>query len=124
VLALTAFGVVAALLALNKVGSPQYVTWYVAPVLLGLLADARRFLLPAVVVPVLAALTQAVYPWFYVELVRGDPLLLLLLALRNLLEVALLGWAVLQLARPRLLRPAPARPAAARIPALEPAAAP
>jgi hypothetical protein len=99
VLALTAFGLVAALLALNKVGSPQYVTWYAAPVLLGLLVDPRRFAVPAIVVPVLAVLTQLVYPWAYFELVGGDRLLLAVLALRNALELVLLGWAVLQLAR-------------------------
>jgi hypothetical protein len=124
VLALTAFGLVAALLALNKVGSPQYVTWYLAPVLLGLLADARRFLLPAVVVPVLAGLTQLVYPWFYFPFVRGDLVLLLVLGVRNLLELVLLGWAVLQLARPALLRRVPSASARVRAADLDPAPAP
>ncbi len=64
VVALTAFGLVAAFLALNKVGSPQYLTWFVAPVLLGL-ATTRRFRFPAVVVPIMAVLTQLVYPWGY-----------------------------------------------------------
>jgi hypothetical protein len=117
VVALTAFGLVAALIALNKVGSPQYVTWYVAPLLLGLLVDGRRFLPPAVAVPVLAALTQVVYPWCYVRFVAGDPALLAVLAVRNALELGLLGWAVVQLARSALLRspasaPAPGTPAA------------
>jgi hypothetical protein len=113
VLALTALGLVAALLALNKVGSPQYVTWYAAPVLLGLLVDARRFLLPAVVVPVLAALTQLLYPWRYFDLVAGDPFLLAVLGLRNALELVLLVWPVVQLVRLRRVRPEAPEPTAA-----------
>lgn len=121
VLALTAFGLVAALLALDKVGSPQYVTWYVAPVLLGLLVDTRRFLLPAAVVPLLAGLTQLVYPWLYLELVAGNGALLAVLAVRNALELVLLGWAVVQLAR-LALHPS-AAPASAAAVAVEPTAA-
>ncbi|MDQ1512487.1 MAG: hypothetical protein QOC59_329 [Microbacteriaceae bacterium] len=98
VLALTALGFVAAVIALNKVGSPQYLTWYVAPVLLGLLVAPRRFRVPAVLVLVLAALTQVVYPWFYYELLLLKPVLLATLTLRNLLELVLLGWTLSVLA--------------------------
>jgi len=93
VIALTALGFVSAVIALNKVGSPQYLTWYVAPVLLGL-ATTNRFRFPAVVVLVMAALTQAVYPWFYGEVTAALPWALVLLDLRNVLEIVLLAWAI------------------------------
>ena len=93
VLALTALGLVSALIALNKVGSPQYLTWYVAPVLLGL-ATTRRFRFPAILVLVMAALTQAVYPWFYRLVIEAVPWAIGVLELRNLLEIVLLAWTV------------------------------
>jgi hypothetical protein len=93
VLALTALGLVSALIALNKVGSPQYVTWYVAPVLLGL-ATTRRFRFPAVLVLVMAVLTQLVYPWFYQLVIEAVPWAIGVLELRNLLELVLLAWTV------------------------------
>jgi len=91
VVALTALGLVSAFVALNKVGSPQYMTWYVAPVLLGLLTT-RRFRFPAVLLLVIAALTQVVYPWCYTLVVNANPALIAILELRNLLEVGLLAW--------------------------------
>lgn len=93
VLALTALGLVSALIALNKVGSPQYLTWYVAPVLLGL-ATTRRFRFPAVLVLVMAVLTQVVYPWFYRLVIGAVPWAIGVLELRNLLELVLLAWTV------------------------------
>lgn len=104
VLALAAFGLVAALIALNKVGSPQYVTWYAAPVVLGLLAATAVFRGIAVAVLVTAALTQAVYPWYYDPVVATEPWAVGLLTARNALEVALLVWTLAALAR---LRPPP-----------------
>lgn len=111
VLALTALGLVSALIALNKVGSPQYLTWYVAPVLLGL-ATTRRFRFPAVLVLVMAVLTQLVYPWFYKLVIDAVPWAIAMLELRNLLEVVLLAWTVGALLRAHAAAPelpAPAR---------------
>jgi hypothetical protein len=51
-----------------------------------------------VLVLVLAALTQVVYPWFYYELLLLKPVLLATLTLRNLLELVLLGWTLSVLA--------------------------
>ena len=93
VLALTALGLVSAFIALNKVGSPQYLTWYAAPVLLGL-ATTRRFRFPAVVVLVMAVLTQVVYPWCYLLVIDAVPWAIGVLELRNLLELVLLAWTV------------------------------
>lgn len=83
------------LVVANKVGSPQFVTWLAAPVVVmlagrpdGVGARARRAV--AVLVLVVAALTQAVFPWGYPALVTGDPAVTLLLATRNAALVGLL----------------------------------
>lgn len=107
VLALVALGLVTAVIAINKVGSPQYFTWFVGPVLLGLLLAPGRFRGVAIFALPLAALTQLVYPWFYDGVLALEPLMLGVLTLRNLLEVALLGWTVRELLR---LRPESSRP--------------
>lgn len=101
VLAVAGLGLVAAVIALNKVGSPQYVTWYVAPVLLGLLVAPRRFRTPATLVAAVAGLTQLVYPWWYDGVLTAQPLPLAVLTVRNALEVVLLGWSLVALARLR-----------------------
>ena len=88
---------VVCLIAFNKVGSPQFISWLAAPVILGLTLRWRGWHTPAFVVAVLAALTQLVYPYLYDYLLVADPLLVLVLTLRNLLEFVLLGWAVVQI---------------------------
>ncbi|TFC80799.1 DUF2029 domain-containing protein [Cryobacterium sp. TmT2-59] len=82
------------LILVNKVGSPQFTAWLAAPVILGLVLRGRAWRLPAVLALAVAALTQLVYPHLYDWLIVADPLLVLVLSLRNLLEVILLGWAV------------------------------
>lgn len=104
VLAVAAFGFVAALIALNKVGSPQYLTWYAAPVILGLVSAPALFRGIAVAVLVTAVLTQAIYPWCYDAVIATEPLAIALLTARNMLQLGLLGWALVVLAR---LRPPP-----------------
>ncbi|MEJ3403465.1 glycosyltransferase 87 family protein [Rathayibacter sp. YIM 133350] len=94
-----AIALVMALIVFNKVGSPQYMCWIAAPVILGVAYRGRRFMLPAVLALVLAALTQAIYPFLYDALLRAHPLVVALLTLRNLAEVALLAWAALALWR-------------------------
>lgn len=96
-IALTALALVTAAVALNKVGSPQYFTWFVAPVALGMLAAPRRFRTPVVLVPVLDVLTQLIYPWGYSHVLALDPVFLVLLDLRDLGEFVLLGWSLLAL---------------------------
>ncbi|WP_375400037.1 glycosyltransferase 87 family protein [uncultured Amnibacterium sp.] len=111
VIALTALALVTAAVALNKVGSPQYFTWFVAPVVLGMLAAPRRFRTPMVLVPLLDVLTQLIYPWNYSKVTSLDPLWLVVLDLRDLGEFVLLGWCLLALLT---LPPAPATIAAHR----------
>jgi hypothetical protein len=93
---------VAALVATNKVGSPQYIGWFAVPVVWGLVAgrgSARRFLPVAVLALPMAFLTQLVYPGFYDQVLTVQPWILVVLTLRNVLEVAILVWAVVLVVR-------------------------
>src|SRR5690606_22202299 len=54
-----------ALIVMNKVGSPQFQTWLIAPVILWLLLDRTRAAVPAVIVLALCGLTCLVYPLTY-----------------------------------------------------------
>ena len=98
-----ALAITTALIVFNKVGSPQYVTWLAVPIVFGLVTAATgrgpSFRMPAVLVLVIAALTQAIYPFLYRELLLLQPLPIVLLDLRNLLYLVLLGWAVRTLVR-------------------------
>lgn len=85
---------VTALITFNKVGSPQYMVWLVAPVVLGLAYQGRAFRTPAILVAVMAALTQAFYPYLYDALLVLNPVMLIVLTLRNALQLAVLGWAL------------------------------
>lgn len=91
---------IAAFMATSRALSPQYVLWLAAPAaaLLGHAwrepdeADAVRPLratLTFVAVAALVALTALVYPWFYDELLAGEPALpVYVLAARNAVLVA------------------------------------
>jgi len=93
-----ALAFVTALIAFNKVGSPQFVSWLAVPIVLGLATSAagsgRSFRTPAILVAVIAALTQVIYPYLYNSLLALDPLLLGTLTVRNVLYFVLLGWAI------------------------------
>lgn len=101
-----------ALIIGNKVGSPQFASWLVVPVLYGLVTarqGGHGFRIPAALALVIALLTQLVYPTFYAELVQLSPVVLGLLTARNLLYLVLLGWATAQLLRLTLGAPATAQ---------------
>jgi hypothetical protein len=85
----------------NKVGSPQYIVWLTTPVVIGLVLDRRRWAKPAILVLVIAALTQGIYPLTYDGLLVAQLGPVLLLNTRNLLLVALFVWSVVRLARVR-----------------------
>ncbi|WP_185022924.1 glycosyltransferase 87 family protein [Curtobacterium sp. PhB115] len=93
---------VAALIATNKVGSPQYIGWFAVPIVWGLVAgtpSARRFLPIAVAALPTAVLTQLIYPAYYDQVLTLQPWMLVVLTLRNVLEVAILAWTVVTLVR-------------------------
>jgi hypothetical protein len=94
-----ALALVVSLIAVNKVGSPQFVCWLAVPVLAGIVARATPFRFPALLTLVLAALTHVVYPHLYWALLSLHPLMLSALTLRNLLYFVLLAWAVRELWR-------------------------
>lgn len=106
-LAPLALAFTAALIAFNKVGSPQFTGWLAVPVVLGLIGETVRgrepgapsFRFPATVSLVLAVLTQVIYPFFYLDLLALDPAMVLVLTVRNALEFVLLGWAVTAVVR-------------------------
>ena len=103
-----ALALVTALIAFNKVGSPQFITWLAVPILLGIVTRAAgrggSFAVPATIGLAIAALTQLIYPYLYTTLLLADPLMVGIITVRNLLLFVLLGWAVraIIVARPDL----------------------
>jgi hypothetical protein len=103
---------VTAFIVFNKVGSPQYLTWIVVPLVTGLVIDRRRWRTTAVLALAIAALTQFVYPLAYGGLLGAQPLPALVLTARNALILVLFVWAVIRVSRVRV---------PGRIPAARPA---
>jgi len=101
VLSPLSLALVVALIAFNKVGSPQFISWLAVPIILGLGArlagSSVSFRVPAVIVLVIAALTQVLYPYLYVYLLNLNTVLLIVITARNLLYFVLLAWAVAEL---------------------------
>lgn len=85
---------VTGLMVTNKVGSPQFHTWLIPPVILWIVFDRVRSRTAALLVLVLCALTFTIYPLTYDQLLRAEALPVLLLTARNLLLVVLLVHAV------------------------------
>lgn len=94
-----ALAFVLVLIVFNKVGSPQFQTWLIAPLVLAIVLDRHRAWPTAVVGLLVAGLTQLVYPLMYAEVLDTDPLAIAVLSARNLTLVVLLAIAVAQLAR-------------------------
>ena len=85
-----ALTLVAALIVVNKVGSPQFQTWLIAPVILWFVWDRARANAPALIVLALCALTCLVYPLNYDALLRAEVLPVVILTARNLLLIVAL----------------------------------
>ncbi|WOF22171.1 hypothetical protein N8K70_12365 [Microbacterium betulae] len=88
-----------AFMVCNKVGSPQFHDWLIAPLVLWLVVDARRARGPAAIALACAALTQLVYPLLYTGVMFAEPVAVVVLTLRNALLVVLLVWTVVRIAR-------------------------
>ena len=87
------------LIVFNKVGSPQFMIWLAVVLVALVYFGINRSKLALVIGAAILLLTQLVYPIYYVELLGLETLPLGLLTLRNLLLVALLIWANLQLSK-------------------------
>lgn len=94
-----ALALVLACIVFNKVGSPQFQTWLIAPLVLAVVLNRHRAW-PTVVLGLLAAgLTHLVYPIMYGEVLSLDPFGIAVLSARNLVLVILFAVAVTQLSR-------------------------
>ena len=85
-----ALTLVVLLIVTNKVGSPQFQTWLIAPLILWVVLDRVRARVPVVVVLALCLLTCLVYPLGYDALLRADALAVGVLTVRNALLLVLL----------------------------------
>lgn len=94
-----ALTLVVLLIVTNKVGSPQFQTWLIAPVILWVVLDRVRARVPVVVVLALCLLTCLVYPLGYDALLRADALAVGVLTVRNALLLVLLVLGVRALVR-------------------------
>jgi hypothetical protein len=96
-----AFALVLAFIVVNKVGSPQYMTWIVAPLVYGLVVDRATWLRPAAFAVAAGLLTQIVYPIYYNFLMTDHPApgVVALLTARNLALVVMFAWSVIHLVR-------------------------
>lgn len=90
---------VAGFIVCNKVGSPQYASWLIPSLAVGVMLDRRRWFAPAVLAGAIALLTQAVYPLLYGGLLDPEPVAVTALTLRNALLLALFAWMVVRVAR-------------------------
>lgn len=89
-----ALALVLVLIVFNKVGSPQFQVWLIAPVVIGIVHRGRRFAWPAGLALSLAALTQMFYPYLYGALLTAAPAMVFVVTLRNVGLLVLLGWAL------------------------------
>ncbi|WP_232527749.1 glycosyltransferase 87 family protein [Microbacterium suaedae] len=90
---------VVALIVCNKVGSPQFQTWLIAPLVAWFVWDRARASGPALLALATALVTHLVYPVLYDLILVTDTVAITVLALRNALVVMLGIWAVVRLAR-------------------------
>ncbi len=109
-----ALALVLGLIVFNKVGSPQYLCWLVAPIALGLVLDRRRWALVATVALGAALLTQIVYPLLYTGILYPALVPVLVLTVRNAVLVALFVWMLVRLIR--VIRAPAEVPAGAHVP--------
>ncbi|MEU4016280.1 hypothetical protein AB0E56_13555 [Microbacterium sp. NPDC028030] len=100
-----ALTLVVTLIVTNKVGSPQFQTWLLAPLILWIVLDRTRARVPAVIVLALCLLTCLVYPLGYDALLRADALAVAVLTVRNLLLLVLLVLGIRALVRVPAIRP-------------------
>lgn len=92
--------VVSVLITTNKVGSPQFVSWLAVPliaIVMSKLTRSTAFLV--VTIGLIAVLTHIVYPYVYFAFLELRTIPLVVLTIRNGVEIALLVASVVILAR-------------------------
>ena len=94
-----ALALIVALIVTNKVGSPQFQTWLIAPVVLWIILDRVRARVPVVLVLLLCSLTCLIYPLTYDALLRAELVPVMLVSARNILLVVLLAVGIRALVR-------------------------
>ncbi|WP_125615057.1 glycosyltransferase 87 family protein [Specibacter cremeus] len=85
---------VTAFIVFNKVGSPQFIVWLVPVVVAGLAHDWARWKVPAALLMGIAVTTFVIYPLFYTPLIHANPVMALVLTVRNVLLVVMLVWSI------------------------------
>ncbi len=100
ILGLSLTTLISALIVFNKVGSPQFVSWLgVAVIALVLYWHPRWSPILLGLIGMIALLTHVLYPYVYFDFLSLAPGPLVLITVRNALEVALLGIAAFALVR-------------------------
>jgi hypothetical protein len=87
------------LIVFNKVGSPQFMIWVTVALVALVYFKVQGAKAALVMGAAILTLTQLVYPIFYIGLLGLETFPLVLLTLRNLLLIALLVWANMQLSK-------------------------
>ncbi|MFM6971788.1 MAG: glycosyltransferase 87 family protein [Rhodoluna sp.] len=87
------------LIVFNKVGSPQFMIWLAVPIISGILYEVRNWRFAIIGSLAICAITQLVYPIFYIDLMSLGYPSLILLTLRNVGLVAFLVWSTRRLAK-------------------------
>jgi hypothetical protein len=101
---LASFAGVLSLIVFNKVGSPQFILWLIAPIAAGIIFRIAKIKLLVFLTLAVLLLSQLVYPIFYIPLLALEGYALWLLTLRNLLLVVLLVMVFLRLTRQKSLQ--------------------
>lgn len=86
-----------AFVVFNKVGSPQFMVWLAPAVTVGLAHSWKEWRVPAAMLIAIGVATYFIYPLFYDALSHNNPLMALVLTVRNVLLVVLFCWSVRRL---------------------------
>lgn len=94
-----ALAMVSAFIVFNKVGSPQFMLWLGPVVALGIAQDRAAWRVPSRLLLGIAVATYFIYPLFYDALSHNNPIMALVLTVRNVLLVILFVWSAIRLVR-------------------------
>jgi len=97
--ALLTLNIALALIAFNKVGSPQYIDWLIVPVLFVMATSLNGTKIYLAAMLIVCALTDIIYPVIYGQILSVQPEALSVLTIRNLLLLGLWIVSICQLAR-------------------------